>query len=866
LGGYLRGRRGHDLTAWLDRSSGVLLGLTLLPFLPILTLEGLPDRRPWLTLGFIGLMALLAGLSSATMRLPAGDALLARRTFSGRGPEIGLLIIAALVALYTIYMSWLTITRHNALMTHSFDLGIHNQALYTLLHDGYMRSTQYGAEAINYIGDHFSPIFFLIAPLYALRQDATMLLVIQSFALAIGAVPVYLLARQITANALLALAFGSVYLLYPALHGANTFDFHQIVLATPLLLFSLYFLESGRDRAFLIALLLAMLVKEELALTVAAIGLFVIVGKHRLRLGAILAMIGLAYFVIVTQFVMPALGGTPQLNRFAAVMAPGEEGLSAIARTLLTNPFYALTLVFSNPDRLVYLTQIMLPLLFLPLLGGSAWIAAIPSIAVSLITNAETQYSIAYHYPAAFIPFAFYLAVRGARFVLSLRRASHGDEPLIAAGPLTVALIVAGLAMNYCYGWILSQNFAAMTIRTEHTAAVRECFGAVPRDASVSAMSDLVPHLSSRRDIYLFPIVNGADYIVFDADSGANSWPFIEQDGRLDAIRNLAPYILSGEYGLELEQDGCLILRRGADVSSNGAAVRALLASKHEAEDLRSDFPGSITADPEASEGRARRADDSAPRLDDKNALTYGPYETLFPGRYRAEFMLRQVGEVIGEAPIATVDIFSNAAGGALAGEDVMPGAVLAAEQYVGMPVDLELRESWPDLEYRILYHGMGTLSADRVRLLPVAVALPAGRFEAEDASGDPAFDVIEDESASGGKARYSGREAAPSSIIEIAVGGLLPGAYRADFILKSASGEASDRVATLDVLSEGNAIASRELTTGDFAATGSYESLGVEFGADRPLFDVVLRVRAAGGRELWADAVEVVYKYWEPG
>jgi len=120
-------------------------------------------------------------------------------------------------------------------MTHSFDLGIHDQALYTLLRLGYMRSTQYGVEAINYIGDHFSPIFYLVVPFYALYPDAKTLLVLQSLALGIGAIPVYLLARSKTGSAPLAVVLSIVYLLYPALHGVNTFDFHQIDARTPVI-------------------------------------------------------------------------------------------------------------------------------------------------------------------------------------------------------------------------------------------------------------------------------------------------------------------------------------------------------------------------------------------------------------------------------------------------------------------------------------------------------------------------------------------------------------------------------------------------------------------------------------------------------
>ena len=169
-------------------------------------------------------------------------------------------LLAALA--YFVYMSFLTVGRHNAFLTHSHDLGIHDQVVYAILHGGVMRSTLYGEGAINYIGDHVSPIFYLLAPLYALRQDARTLLVLQSLFLARGPALVYAGARK-TGSEALGVALALSYLLHPALHGANTFDFHQIVIAVPLLLLSLYFLEIGRDRPFLACLTLALLTREE---------------------------------------------------------------------------------------------------------------------------------------------------------------------------------------------------------------------------------------------------------------------------------------------------------------------------------------------------------------------------------------------------------------------------------------------------------------------------------------------------------------------------------------------------------------------------------------------------------------------------
>ena len=37
----------------------------------------------------------------------------------------------------------------------------------------------------------------------------------------------------------------------------------------------------------------------------------------------------------------------------------------------------------------------------------------------------------------------------------------------------------------------------------------------------------MVPHVSNRENIYLFPIVNDADYLAIDTDPTANFWPFV---------------------------------------------------------------------------------------------------------------------------------------------------------------------------------------------------------------------------------------------------------------------------------------------------------------------------------------------------
>jgi hypothetical protein len=104
------------------------------------------------------------------------------------------------------------------------------------------------------------------------------------------------------------------------------------------------------------------------------------------------------------------------------------------------------------------------------------------------------------------------------------------------------------------------------------------------------------------------------------------------------------------------------------------------------------------------------------------------------------------------------------------------------------------------------------------------------------------------------------------SHLAEVSVGDLLPGGYKANFTLKATPGGASGPVATLEVLSGGSVIASRALSAGDFTSPGAYQTFPVEFGSEQPLTGLTLRIRHEGGHELWADEVELIYLYREPG
>jgi hypothetical protein len=93
----------------------------------------------------------------------------------------------------------------------------------------------------------------------------------------------------------------------------------------------------------------------------------------------------------------------------------------------------------------------------------------------------------------------------------------------------------------------------------------------IPPDASVSAQTKLVPHLSHRSTIYMFPYgtpfdptqpasesTDKADYILLDLEGDV--YPYFTSQEYINVVKTV---LLSGDYGVLAAQNGYLLLKRG---------------------------------------------------------------------------------------------------------------------------------------------------------------------------------------------------------------------------------------------------------------------------------------------------------------
>jgi len=123
---------------------------------------------------------------------------------------------------------------------------------------------------------------------------------------------------------------------------------------------------------------------------------------------------------------------------------------------------------------------------------------------------------------------------------------------------LLALALFAVVRQDFTYGAMpFSRGFGWPHV-TAHDQLAGRIEAMIPASASVSAQSDLVPHVSQRAQIYLFPYGDTvADYIYLDVTDV--TYPY----NSTLYIAEVKKVLLSGNYGVVTAQDGYLLLKRG---------------------------------------------------------------------------------------------------------------------------------------------------------------------------------------------------------------------------------------------------------------------------------------------------------------
>ncbi len=516
--------------AWLNR---VLVALLALPLVAALRTPSIESTDP---IWSVCLAALIAGFLAASVYALSGSEPLLP---GGRGAErlsrwvlpVGLL---GLWAGYAVFFSDLAITNHHSLNTRTIDLGYYDNIFYQSIHGNPL-----GCSLINsgtHVSAHTDPILVLLSPLYLIYPRAELILVLQSVWLGSGVVPLALLARRKLRSAAAAWWLALAYALYPALHGANMYEFHSLTLMTPLALWLLYFYESRATKRYGLVLLLLLLCREDVPLVIALVGVYAVMQPRRgsSTLGWATIFVCAAYYIAIKRYVMPT-GMLNDASRegysyayYFKSLIPHGDGIQGLMTSVLVNPTYALQSALTNPKKILYLLYIFAPLGLLPLVAPRGRIMLLFGLAFTMLADREAVYRIHFQYSSWLTPFAFVLTV------FALEHVASGRSWLVRAGldsrrlgrALIAFIVVASALVSWKHGALVSNasfrgGFERIARQLsprdkERYAWLEATVAQIPPEASVLASNHLGPHISNRRQAYLMRQGKSADYVLVD--------------------------------------------------------------------------------------------------------------------------------------------------------------------------------------------------------------------------------------------------------------------------------------------------------------------------------------------------------------
>jgi uncharacterized membrane protein len=402
-------------------------------------------------------------------------------------------VVASGVAVYVVLMGVVVVTRHVALRTHALDLGYYVQVVWNLAQGNGARVT---LPPMHAWGDHFSPILYLFAPLGWLFPGATSLLLAQTLIFAGGAVALTGFAARRLGDARVAAGFAVLYLLSPTLHGINVRDIHPTAFAIPLLIAAAWAVDAGRPALAALTVLAALAGREDCAIAGVGFGVWLALARGRRIAGAVLAVACVALLWIDMNLLMPHFRGEPYphlVKRYAYLGATLPEVLTSV----LIRPWRWVPVVVT-PEKALYLAALLAPLGFLPLAAPRAAAAALPGLAVNLLSKDSFLFSHRTPYQAFVLPFLFLAAVEG---LATARRAAWWPGRVRPRAVLVAATIVA---LVLSARTVNDLGVGEWALGSEQRA-VYALLARVPPLVPVSVNERLVPHLATRVECYVFP-------------------------------------------------------------------------------------------------------------------------------------------------------------------------------------------------------------------------------------------------------------------------------------------------------------------------------------------------------------------------
>ena len=402
------------------------------------------------------------------------------------------------ISMITAYIAYMCFRLHQVFYTigfSSFDISVFHQGIWLMstFHQPFVT-----IRGLHLFADHSTFINMLFIPAYWVYPSHLTLLYGETIALGCSAFLIYLIAKKQLGSELWGVFLSAIFLMYPALHYLNIFQYHPVVFSVPFIL--LFWIAYLYDKANLglLATILLVLVQEEVIVVLIGFSFYLFFFK-KWKPAKSFFFIGIVSLVLAVFVIMPFF------IHSASYQYTGRT-LGSLTATLTgrMDVGHFIWGKFATLTNLDYLFRLFGPLSFLPLINPLPMILN-PMLWVNLVSDWPYQHFIDYHYSAIVIGTVFISLISAISFLIDVSKKRRLGKYVPAA--LFVILLVGSVASNsidhpfFRYKGILDPW---ISINHEYISEIDSIRDAVKDDSVATSLGPL-KFLANRVDIYRWP-------------------------------------------------------------------------------------------------------------------------------------------------------------------------------------------------------------------------------------------------------------------------------------------------------------------------------------------------------------------------
>ncbi|MCR5835601.1 MAG: DUF2079 domain-containing protein [Lachnospiraceae bacterium] len=415
-----------------------------------------------------------------------------------------------------IFITGIGYCRYKSFMSPGYDLGVFSQMFEN------MKRTLHPVTSVerqelgmfSHFGVHFSPILYLLLPVYCLLPSPITLQTIQAIVLGIAVVPLYYLCKHYGLSQKMTIAFCAIYCFFPATSAGTFYDFHENCILPVMIFCLLLSLEKKHTIGIMLATVGVLMIKEDAALVVLSIGLFLLLSAKDIKRGGILVGMSLVYFPVVMT-IIKSYGDQNFEARFSNLFYDNSKGLIQIAVTIPSNISYMFAQM-ADLEKIEFIILMILPLSIALFQNKkySRYVLLMTFVLINLLPSYKFMHDIGYQYNFSTIALMIYIAI------MTVSEWDVEKRNTWALISVIITLMLFSSESFACFGTVSARYSGDQKIYKQMEHEISR----VPSDATVAVSGFIMPHMYNNQNLkFIYEDLQiDQDYVVVDCRKVSN--------------------------------------------------------------------------------------------------------------------------------------------------------------------------------------------------------------------------------------------------------------------------------------------------------------------------------------------------------